>query len=158
MDELERVESAEMYTHILGESITWTPWARLFIQAAANYVIDRTETPASTGTGERDLVQKSVQDYIDGTLTVGYALTEKTDLQAQYFVYYADNFADNSSTSVPFNVSAEEHGITATMIHRISSAMQWTLKYGWWTLSDDTFGGRNDYEAHMLFSSYRFRF
>ena len=64
----------------------------------------------------------------------------------------------NSAASVPFNVSAEEHGITATLIHRFTSAMQGTLKYGWWTLSDDTYGGRNDYEAHMLFSSFRNRF
>jgi hypothetical protein len=158
MDELEKVESADMISHIIGESITWTPFARMFIQAAANYAIDRTETPVSTATGQRDLVQKSVHDYIDGTLTVGYALTEKTDLQGQYFVYYSDNFSDNSAVSVPFNVSAEEHGITATVIHRFTSAMQATLKYGWWTLSDDTYGGRNDYEAHMLFSSFRYRF
>ena len=157
MDNLERVESAEMNTHIFGETITWTPLARLFLQAAVNYAIDRAETPFSTATGT-DLVQKSVQDYIDGSVTAGYALTEKTDLLAQYFIYYSDNFADNSTVSVPYLVSAEEHGITGTLIHRFSSAMQWTLKYGWFTLSDETYGGRNDYDAHMLFSSFRYRF
>ncbi|HEX7862760.1 MAG TPA: hypothetical protein VF773_20670 [Verrucomicrobiae bacterium] len=158
MDLLDEVESAKMHSHIFGESITWTPLPRLLLQAAANYVIDRAETPFSTATGEGDLVHKSVQDYIDGSATVGYALTEKTDLLAQYFIYFADNFADNSAVSVPYLVSAEEHGITGTLIHRFNAAMQWTLKYGWFTLSDETYGGRNDYEAHMVFSSYRFRF
>lgn len=158
MDNLEEVESGEMKSHIFGESITWTPIPRLFLQASANYVIDRTKTPVGGIVDGQDLVQESDHDYIDGSFTAGYALTEKTDLQAQYFVYYANNFTDNSASSVPYNVSAEEHGITGTLIHRFNSAMQWTLKYGWFTLSDKTFGGRNDYEAHMLFSSYRFRF
>ena len=158
MDLLDEVESAKMHSHIFGESLTWTPLPRLLLQAAVNYVIDRAETPFSTATGEGDLVHKSDQDYIDGSATIGYALTEKTDLLAQYFIYYADNFADNSAVSVPYLVSAEEHGITGTLIHRFNAAMQWTLKYGWFTLSDETYGGRNDYEAHMIFSSYRFRF
>ncbi|MDX1953294.1 MAG: hypothetical protein SFY81_14025 [Verrucomicrobiota bacterium] len=158
MDRLSEVESAEMTSHIIGESITWTPLPRLLLQAAVNYVLDRTQTPFSTSAGQANAVQKSIQDYIDASATAGYALTEKTDLLAQYFTYYADNFSDNSAVSVPFLVSAEEHGITGTLIHRFSSAMQWTLKYGWVTLSDKTFGGRNDYEAHILSSAFRFRF
>jgi hypothetical protein len=158
MDGLSAVESADIKSHIFGQSITWTPLNRLFLQGSVNYVIDRTETPAVGLVPDQDLVQRSDNDYIDASVTAGYALTDKTDLQAQYFVYYADNFHDNSAVSVPYEASAEEHVITATLIHRISSAMQWTLKYGWFTLSDKTYGGRNDYEAHMVYSSYRFRF
>jgi hypothetical protein len=157
MDNLDRVQSADIISHIFGESISWTPINRLFLQGSINYAIDRAETPA-VGILPGDVVQRSDNDYIDASLTAGYALTEKTDLQAQYFVYYSDNYQDNSAFSVPYNASAEEHGITGTLIHRFTSAMQWTLKYGWFTLSDRTYGGRNDYEAHMIYSSFRYRF
>jgi hypothetical protein len=156
MDFLEDVESGRMTSHIFGESITWTPINRLFLQGTLNYAIDRAETPAVDAIS--GLVQRADNDYIDASVTAGFALTEKTDLQAQYFVYYSDNYADNSALSVPYNASAEEHGITGTIIHRFTSAMQWTFKYGWTTLTDKTYGGRNDYEAHMFFSSFRYRF
>ena len=77
----------------------------------------------------QDLIQESDHDYIDGSFTAGYALTEKTDLQAQYFVYYANNFTDNSASSVPYNVSAEEHGITGTLIHRFSSELRMNVHW-----------------------------
>jgi hypothetical protein len=83
---------------------------------------------------------------------------EKTDLQASYFLYYANNYSDNSAFSVPYNTSAEEHGITGTIIHRFGAAMQWTIKYGWTSYTDMLYGGRNDFEAHMIYSSFRYRF
>lgn len=156
MDQLAEVQSAEITSHIFGESLTWTPLARLFLQASVNYALDRTFTPAVDQLA--GIVQRSDNDYIDGSLTAGYALTEKTDLQAQYFLYYADNYLDNSAVSVPYNASAEEHGITATIIHRFTSAMQGTLKYGWFSGVSKTSGGRNDFEGHLLYSSLRYRF
>ena len=156
MDNLSPQQSGKITTHIFSESLTWTPINRLYIQGSLNYVIDRGETPAQTDFGS--FIQRSDNDYIDGSVTVGYALTQKTDLQARYFIYYADNYADNSAVSVPYNTSAEEHWITGTVIHRLSKAMQVTFTYGWNSYVDKLYGGRNDYEAHMLFSSFKYRF
>jgi hypothetical protein len=156
MDYLNPVESGNMTSHIFGESLTWVPISKLFLQGNVNYVIDRAKTPAVDTFG--NFIQRSDNDYVDASLMAGYALTAKTDLQAQYFIYYADNYSDNSHFSVPYNMSAEEHGITGTIIHRFSKAMQWTIKYGWTTYSDKLYGGRNDYDAHMLYSSFRYRF
>jgi hypothetical protein len=156
MDYLTPMESGNITTHIFGESLSWSPMSRLFLQGSLNYVIDRGETPAV------DLfpayIQRSDNDYVDANVTVGFALTGKTDLQAQYFLYYANNYADNSAVSVPYNTSAEQHGITGTLIHRFSKAMQWTIKYGWTSYTDKLYGGMNDYEAHMIESSFRYRF
>jgi hypothetical protein len=156
MDNLSPMESGNITTHIFGESITWTPITRLFLQGSLNYVIDRGETPAvdlSNG-----FIQRSDNDYVDANVTVGYALTKKTDLQGQYFIYYSNNYADNSAISVPYNSSVEQHGLVGTVIHKFSSAMQWTFKYGWTSYTDKLYGGRNDFEAHMLYSSFRYRF
>lgn len=156
MDYLDPLESGRITSHIIGESVTWTPINRLFLQGNINYAIDRGETPAVGIVS--GLVQRSDNDYVDGSVLAGYALTEKTDLQAQYFVYYSNNYNDNSTISVPYNTTAEEHGITATLIHKFSAAMQWTVKYGWTTYRDKLYGDQNDYEAHMVYSSFRYRF
>jgi hypothetical protein len=156
MDQLNPQESGHITSHIFGESLTWTPISRLFLQGSVNYAIDRGETPAIDILP--GVIQRSDNDYVDASVMAGYALTEKTDLQAQYFLYYANNYSDNSAVSTPYNTSAEEHGITGTIIHRFSKTMQMTLKYGWTTYTEALYGGRNDYEAHMIYSSFRYRF
>lgn len=158
MDNLASVQAAEITSHIFSQSVTWTPINWLFLQGSLSYAIDRTDTPAVGAIPGRDYIQRSDNDYVDANLTAGFALNAKTDLQAQYFVYYSDNYQDNSKVSTPYNASAEEHGITATLIHRFSSAKQLTLRYGWFTLSDRTYGGRNDYNGHVIASSYKIRF
>lgn len=157
MDLLEEVEGSESIAHIFGQSITWTPFNRLYLQGSVNYVLDQLRTPA-TGILPDGTVQDSENDYINLTLLAGLALTEKTDLQAQYFLYYANNWEDNSLVGVPYNADAEEHGVTATVIHKISPAQQLTLRYGYFTNREDTYGGNNDYEAHMVYSGYKYRF
>jgi len=44
------------------------------------------------------------------------------------------------------------------VIHHFTPDQQLMVKYGWFTNSDTTSGGRNDYEAHMIYSSYRYLF
>jgi hypothetical protein len=157
MDFLDGVEGAESVAHIFGQSVTWTPLSRLYLQGSINYVLDQTTTPA-TGILPDGTVQDSENDYINVTATAGYALTEKTDLQAQYFLYYANNWQDNSLVSVPYNADAEEHGVSATVIHKLSARQQLLVRYGYFTNSEQTYGGNTDYDAHMLYSSYRYRF
>jgi hypothetical protein len=156
MDLLEEVEGAESTAHIIGETITWVPLSRLFLQAGLNFVFDRTETPVQDILAS--VVQESENDYINVTAMAGYVLSEKADLQAEYFYYRADNYSDNSAVGTPYNVGAEEHGITTALVYRFTPAMQWTIKYGFFTNSDELSGGHDDYEAHMVYSSYRYRF
>jgi hypothetical protein len=161
MDFLADEESAESTAHIFGETLTWVPFSRLYLQGSVNYVIDRTESeavPHLNPLANGGQIQRSDNDYINATAMAGFVLTEKDDLQAQYFFYKANNYTDNSTLGVPYNSGAEEHGITASLIHRFTAAMQWTLKYGFFTATEQLSGGRDDYEAHMVYSSYRFMF
>ncbi len=157
MASLSKVQSSEATTHIFGESITWLPFSRLYLQGSVNYVLDNLDTPADD-VGMTGQNPRTDNNYITGDATAGFVLTQKTDLQMGYFVYYADNYDNNSAVSTPYLASAEEHGITFSVIHRFTPAQQLTLKYGWFTSSDVTSGQRNDYEAHMVNASYRYRF
>lgn len=156
---LPEMESAEITSHLFGESVTWVPLPRLYLQAGVNVVFDTTETPAQDLTGaQANLVPHSQNDYWSGNLLAGYALDAKTDLQANYLYYRANNFLDNSTVSVPYGADAEEHGVTATLTRRITERMRWNLRYGYFHGHEDATGGATDYEAHLVYSSIQYRF
>ena len=159
MDLLREIESAEVTTHMLGQSISWTPIHWLYLQAAVNFVQDNTETPANFITGTNaNIVPEFENDYITGTFTTGLALDDRTDLQVQYFYYRADNWFNNALVSQPFGSDAEEHGISATLSRQITDQIRWNMRYGWFKNRDVTSGRHNDYEAHMLYTSVQYLF
>ena len=152
---LSRVESAEMTSHILGGTASWTPTQRLYLQGGVNVVWDQTDTPADDVT---EAVQKAKNNYWTANSSIGYALDDKTDLQLQYLYYRADNFQDNSVFGLPYGADAQEHGVTATVVRRINERMRVTLKYGFFDGEDRTAAHHNDYQAHMVYSSLHYRF
>src|SRR6266542_522674 len=156
---LAKIQSAEMTSHILSESISWNPLARLFLQGSISYVLDQTDTPANgIGGAARDLVLYSKNNYWNANFMTGYALSDKTDLQGQYFYYRASDYHDNSLVGLPLGAGAEEHGVTASLLHRIRSNILWKLTYGFFANHDQLAGGHNDYRAHLVYSSVTYRF
>jgi hypothetical protein len=159
-DFLADIESAEMTTHILSESISWTPWARLYLQGSLSYVLDQLETPANNfvGSETNNIVPKSRNNYWNASALAGFALDDKTDLQTQYTYYRADNYRDNSEFSVPYGADAEEHSVTATLSRQLTKKLRASLKYGFFSNRDVTSGGHNSYAAHLVYSSLQYRF
>jgi hypothetical protein len=51
-----------------------------------------------------------------------------------------------------------EHGVTATLVRRLSKNLRLTCKYGYYQYDDGTYGGNRDYDAHVLYSSLQYRF
>jgi hypothetical protein len=159
-DFLADVQSARMTTHILSESISWVPLARLYFQGTFNYALDELRTPANDflGSATNNIVPPSQNDYWNASALVGYALDDKTDVQAQYFYYRANNYVDNSLYSQPFGASSEEHGVTATLSRQLTKSLRWTFRYGFFNNRDITSGHHNDYTAHLVYSSMQIRF
>ena len=154
-DGLSTQQSAEMTSHILSGNLSWTPLSRLYLQAGVNYVTDETETPASALTPS---VQNAHNDYWMAHLGAGFVLDDKTDLTADYHFYRAANYADNSAFGLPYGAGLEEQGITASVVRRLSRRMQVSLKYGFFTSHDQTSGGNNDFDSHLLCSTLQYRF
>lgn len=155
-------ESADITSHIFSQSVSWTPLSRLYLQATVSYALDETDTPANevvnTNGVPINVVLDTQNDYWNGSATVGFVLSDRTDLQAQYFYYRADNYVDNSAASQPYGIDAEEHGFSAALIHRLSERVRCTLRYGFFNNRDRTSGGRNDYDAHLVLASVQLRF
>jgi len=120
--------------------------------------LDSTETPAPGLIGTNRFVLNGVNDYWNASGLVGYALDEKTDVQAQYFYYHANNYVDNSASSQPYGAGAEEHGVTATISRELSKAVRVSLKYGFFRDREKTYGGHNDYDAHLVLATMQYRF
>jgi hypothetical protein len=148
-------QSAEITTHILSETITWSPLPRLYLQASANYVMDLTDTPSDDRSAT---APDSDNDYWNTSFLAGYALTDTTDIQAQYFYYRADNYENTAAATMPYGIGAEEHGIIGTLTQKITSRLRWTLKYGFFAYHDQTSGGFNDYQGHLAYSTLQYRF
>jgi hypothetical protein len=149
------VESSEMTSHIIAQNVSWTPWSRLYLQAGFNYVLSQTETPTSDYT---QAVLNSENNYWTLNFNSGLVLDNKTDVNVGYTYYRADDYTDNSLAGVPYGAGAEEHGITATIVRRLTERLRLTLRYGYYHSEDETSGGNNDYNAHVVYSSLQYRF
>jgi hypothetical protein len=152
---LSEVESSEMTSHIFAQNVSWTPWSRLYLQAGFNYVNSETETPTSKST---QAVLDAQNNYWTANFNASLVLDDKTDLNLGYFYYESDNFDDNSATGLPLGLTAREHGVTATIVRRLTEKIRLTLRYGYFNFDEDTYGGNQNYEAHALFTGLQWRF
>jgi len=155
VSEFDKVDSSEIRSHIFAQNASWTPWSRLTLQAGFNYVVSETETPTSDYT---QAVLDARNNYWTVNFNAGFVVDDKTDLNAGYFYYESGNFDGDFTEGLPLGASAREHGITATIVRRISQNVRLNLKYGFAHMEDDASGGGNDYEAHVIYSSLQYRF
>lgn len=147
-------QASESTAHIIGQTVTWTPTSRLYIQPGVNFVFDRTESDAD----DLATVEPARNDYVNLQCAIGLVLDDRTDLQAQYSYYLADNFRDVSEFTQPYGADAEEHAIMTTLIRRITPRLRMTLRYGYLTSDNDLSGGYNDYNAHIVSTSAQYLF
>lgn len=149
------VNSSDMTSHIFAENISWTPWSRLFLQVGFNYVANEVETPAAKFT---QAILDAQNNYWTLNFSSGFVLNDKTDLNLNYFYYRADDYQNNSAFGVPYGSGTQEHGVTATMVRRLTKQLRLTVRYGFFHSDDDLYGGHRDYNAHGIFSSLQYRF
>lgn len=148
-------QSSEMVSHILAQNVSWSPWARLYLQAGFNYVLSETRTPTSDYT---QAILNAQNNYWSVNFNSGLVLDNKTDLNLGYTYYHADDYTDNSASGLPLGAGAEEHGVTATVLRRINDHLRLTLRYGYYHSEDPLYGGNSNYDAHVVFSSLQYRF
>jgi hypothetical protein len=158
---LKEEQTGEIRKHVITESITWNPLARLFLQADASIVLNETDTPASQivlspFTGPTVLNFRN--DYWTVSAGAGYVIDDKTDVHVDYSFYRANDYVNNTPAAVPYGMGATEHTVGATISRQLTKKVRLSLRYTYYNYTDETFGGHNDFEAHSIFSSLQFRF
>jgi hypothetical protein len=149
------VESSRMTSHIIAEDISWSPWSRLYLQAGINYVLSRTATPASDATAA---ILNAQNNYWMLNLSSGFVMDDKTDLNLGYFYYRANDYENISTAGVPYGAGAQEQGITATIVRRLTKNIRASLKYGCFHGLDQPSGGNNNYLTQFVYTSLQYRF
>jgi hypothetical protein len=152
---LGQTESADITSHIVQQSVGFTPWSRLTLQGSWSYVWSEIETPASQVT--RALLA-SQNNYWMAQLNALFVVDDRTDLNTGWFYYRSDNFEDTWADGLPLGAGVEEQGVTATCTRRLSPRLRLTLRYGYVHHRDETFGQSRNYEAHWVASTLQYRF
>jgi hypothetical protein len=153
--------TALITNHMITESITWNPLARLYLQGDLSYVLNQTKTPAAN----IDLIpytSPSVLNFRNDYWTVaagaGYVLDAKTDLRVDYSFYRANDYSNNDLVGMPYGMGATEHTLSAIISRQLAKNVRLTLKYSYFNYTDETSGGHDNYEAHSVYSTLQFRF
>jgi hypothetical protein len=148
-------ESADMTSQIFSENIGWSPWSRLSLQAGLNYVLSETKSPVSDFTAA---VLKSQNNYWMMNFFSGLVLDDRTDLNVNFYYYRANDYVDNSAFGVPYGPGAEDYGVTAAIVRRLSKAVRLNLKYGYYHSLDEPSGGHKNYQAQFVSANLQYRF
>ncbi|HEY0862818.1 MAG TPA: hypothetical protein VGD97_01845 [Lacunisphaera sp.] len=153
-------QSMESTQHILSESVTWNPLARWYLQGNVNYVNETLTTPAVTLTGlASNLVKNSDSNYVNFSLSSGYALDEQSDLLVDYMLYKAmGNYINNSAVSVPFGTDSKLQTFSVGWNRRMNARTTVNLKYTYAKNEDVPSLGNADYEAHLVYGKVQYRF
>jgi len=164
---LPEVQSGIVRSNILSESLTWSPMARLYLQASASYTWAKSST-------DTQMVPDSQNDYLTGSLSVGYAIDDRTDLTASYTFYDAKNYTQQgapytatATATIPYamgyGLNTQEQTLSLTLNRRINANVSWNLRYSVMTSQttgavQDQSGGFNDYTAQMVSTGLQVRF
>lgn len=166
---LQPVDSADIDRTVISQSVTWMPIPQAYVQASISWVAASTETPSDFYAPRR--IWDFDNDYITASLQAGCALGRKTEIQAGYLYYFADNYTvplqpaaagppatPMQAGTVPFGSNTEEHVFTVALNRQICPNVIWNIGYGFYTSSDGLFGGYNDYRAHTVSTGVKIRF
>ncbi len=154
---LSEAESARMISHVFAQNITWVPVSRLYLQGGFNYVISKTESEAGNYTAA---VLNARNNYYTLTTTAGFVVDNKTDLQASYFYYRANDYTPDNSfgAAMSYGAGAKEQAVTCMVSRKLRPNMRLSLKYGFYSYRDEASGGWNNYDAHLIYSTLQYRF
>ena len=117
-----------------------------------NVTYDQLEVP------RHRLTMNSDNNFVSATLGAGYALGRVTDLYVDLNHHRADNYVDNPEVTLPLNAGQELQSGFVTWVRRHSDRVIYTAKYGYARNRDGTFGGLNDFDAHILYAKVQYRF
>ncbi len=152
------IESGDIVSHVVSQSVTWSPLAQMYVQGTISWISSETDTPEEF-TGDSD------NDSLVGSLTAGYAIDARTELTASYSYYQASNYVASQSwngfPTMGYGYETEEHMIALTLSRVINENMIWNLRYGFITSNttdNDQSGGEDDFDAHMVSTGLQVRF
>jgi len=151
-DNLGAIENGRLTRHVVTQAATWTPIPRLFVSGTVNVTYDQLWVPSHR------LTVISDNNYSSASLSSGYALGKVTDLYLDLYHYRADNYTNNPEVTLPLNSGLTLNTAFLTWVRRQNERLIYTVKYGYGTNRDGSYGGQNNFTAHMLYGKVQVKF
>jgi hypothetical protein len=146
-------QSGVYNAHVYGANVFLTPWRRVTLNGSFNYYDSRIRTAVEG--------LPAVAPYTGGTFLANgqaaYALNKRNDLKAGYTFSQSNFGQDNSAAGLPLGLDNTFHSVTAGIVHKLKGNKSISLEYGFYRYQEPTSGGENNYEAHMIFATFRMR-
>ena len=146
-------DSMNAHNQQIDETIDWTPIPQFYMQASVNVVFDATSTSYPQAGGIADsVVQNANNNYWEGSVLAGYVIDKKTDGEAQYTYYRANNYNPAlASNTVPYGAGAKEYRFTVGVKHKVTEKLIASAKIGYLVSRNDTTGDFTDYNAVVAY-------
>lgn len=152
-------DASDMEQTTVSQSLSWRVKPGLHLQAQGSYTRSEFITEASRDSRVPvGLVPATVSDHWTLQVNAYAAISDKTDLQATWNAFVADNFDDNSGVALPYGVGQRDQSVDLIVTRQISEYVRGILRYGYFYGTDDATSDFNDYEAHLIYGSVRYRF
>lgn len=147
-------DAMDSTNHLLGETIDWNPCKQVFVQANLNvvYATMSTAYPRAGGTAN-DVLRNADNNYVNGSVVTGFAVTKRTDATLEYTFYRADNYDPSIVASVPYGAGVKEYTVTAGVKQKITDRLIGQLKAGYFHSRSDTTGGYANFHGPMAYVS-----
>jgi hypothetical protein len=149
----EEYDSMNAHNQQIDETIDWTPMKQFYMQGNINVVFDCTSTsyPASGYPNADNLVQNANNNYWEGSVLAGYVIDAKTDGQAEFTYYRADNYNPALVETVSYGAGEEDYRYTVGAKRKITEKLIASAKVGYLVSQNNTSGGFTNYHAVVAY-------
>jgi hypothetical protein len=145
--------SGEYDSQIYSVNTTMTPCPRLFLSGTFSY------QPSSSVSATYNI--PAVVAYRGETYTVlassTYVLSQNANLFATYSFSDADYAQNNYAAGLPVGIEYAQHALQAGLMRRFGKSITAQLKYGFYSYTEPTSGGANNYIAHSIFATLTYK-
>jgi len=151
---LDRKESADTRSHVLGATATWNPVNWWWTRTGVNYVHSTVDTAADNyDTPVAGFLHSFDNDYVMANFASGVAIDANTDAEFLYTWTSADNYHDVSASTVAYGSRFEENGVHLQLARRFNDHTRVGVGYGFFDNDEAFAGGQYNYSAHIVTTS-----
>lgn len=145
--------SGRTTAHMISQSVTWSPLARLYFTGSGTLSYYQVATPAVS-----PVIQNADSNMLNGSLGVGWAASRRVDVHLEATHYQAQNRVPNYSVSLPYGSDHSADAGTITLSFAQSDRLKHILRYTFARGRDEARGGLGDYDAHLLYAKTQYQF
>jgi hypothetical protein len=153
------ITSGKMSNQSIGEAIDWAPSGQFYVHGDVNVVYNYIQTAypvvtvvAPPAPAVATPFQNSNNNYITGSVLMGFVLNKETDVQLQGTYARADNYNPQIARGgQPYGAGFLEQSATAGIKYKLAEGWMLDAKVGYLHRTDATTGGFTNYKGPLAY-------